>query len=157
MSDLELVPDLKNWRDVNNSSFSIGDWIGVYATPELMVGFASIFWPEFIVVDGCIFLKDSYCKETFETWMESMNGDLEEVQGVMNHTHIYDLFQGEKGKTLNIQQVSYLSKILLSAWSAKIKQDFPDLSVEVQICDYDENDVENSIVGTSVAFWAKQE
>ena len=151
IDELDLIPDLKGWKDQNEESFTIADWVLFHATPELMVGFSSIFWPEFIEVDGCVFLKDGYDQDNIDAWAESTKGDMVAVQKVVNHQHIYDLFQNDSVEKLNIQQVKYLSDLLVDMWSAKLKRDFPQLDIDVQVCDFDEEDV----IATSVSFWTK--
>ena len=91
MKDTDLVPELMEWKECNDDSFSIEDWIAFQATPELMIGFASILWPEFIEINGGVFLKDGYSEDSFNNWLNHSKGNLRSVQSVMNHRHAFSL------------------------------------------------------------------
>lgn len=152
MKDTDLVPELMEWKKCNDDSFSIEDWIAFQATPELMIGFASILWPEFIEINGGVFLKDGYSEDSFNNWFNHSEGNLISVQSVMNHCHVRDIFQNEKNTKPSIVQVEYLGKLLVDIWGTKLRRDFPHLNVEIELCDFDGEDE----VSPSVSFWVQQ-
>lgn len=152
MKDTDLVPELKEWKKRNGDSFSIEEWISFQATPGLMIGFASIFWPKFIEINKGVFLKDGYSEDCFNGWFNQTEGNIGAVQGVMNHRHIGDMFQSEKRCNLSIIQVEYLGRLLVEMWGTKLRKDFPHLNFEIELCDFDGKDV----VSPSVSFWVKE-
>ena len=58
----------------------------------LAYGFASLFWPDFVEVDGALILAEMYTEEGFQNWYSHFNGDLTAIEKMINHVHLEDLF-----------------------------------------------------------------
>ena len=111
-----LIPELSSWND--GAGISISSWIGCVGRFDHAVGYASIFWPDFVFYDGCILLRTPSA-ENFQNWMQTLNGDRAELEGMLNHRHITDLFfQSEFKPTKEI--VLHLGRLLKEMWTAKL-------------------------------------
>lgn len=50
----QLIPELSQWN--NGAGIDVATWIGCVGRYDHAIGYASIFWPEFVMHDGCILL-----------------------------------------------------------------------------------------------------
>ena len=137
--DEKLIPDLINWRKKNGASFSIDDWTSCNGNISLAICYSNLFWPEFEVYDGCVILKSNFGKENFESWKTAdYIKHYVQIEYVLNHIHILDLFSFEQREEPNIEQIRYLGAKLCEIYTAKLKLDFPDLEF-VMASNFDED------------------
>jgi hypothetical protein len=71
---------------------SLLDYVGFVATPDLLFGFAALFWPDLVVHDGLRFLASGFSSEVYDQWRAAGRNPLE-TQRVMNHVHVATLLQ----------------------------------------------------------------
>jgi hypothetical protein len=71
--DPSLLPDLSGWQ--SSRPPSLREYLSIRGDYELAVAFATLFWPEFVEVDGCVLLGDNLGKTTFEEWSDAFEGD----------------------------------------------------------------------------------
>ena len=131
MKDEQLIPEIKDWKE-NNKNFSIEDWINCNGNASLAIGYLSVFWPNFKTHDNCTFIESHFSSETFTHW--KTNGELEnygQLENLINHIHILDIFHLEEGNNLNKEQVLFLGSKLREMLEAKLKMDFPNKSFTV--------------------------
>ena len=117
----DLIPELKAWND--GKGITAKDWISAVGSIQHAIGYAIIFWPEFITHDGCIFRADSFNTRNYQKFLIQTAFDKSKVEAVMNHLHILDLFATEN---VTENQVIFLGQILRDMWKAKLAQDFPE-------------------------------
>ena len=130
--DTGLIPELVDWRKENGEAFSILDWITANGDVQLAIGYTKVFWPDFIEYDGCIFFKDHFSIENYESWVQAESiKNYGQVERVINHFHILDLFSLDKQKVITYPQVKYLGGILQSIYGNKLRADFPKRKFEV--------------------------
>ena len=124
----ELVPEAREFEWIDNLT-AIG-WL--YHTGSLgnAIAYAELFWPLFIEHDGCILLSRRFDPDNYREWMTYTRGDRRAVEGVINHTHILDLFMNREPKPTR-EQVVHLGRVLRETWQAKVDRDFPGRGVEV--------------------------
>ena len=93
----KLIPEIKDWRASNGQKFDIEDWIAIEGNIKLAIGYTSIFWPDFVDHDGCVFLKSHFSLDNYNQWEKA--DDVEnyaQIEYVFNQIHILDLFADEK-------------------------------------------------------------
>lgn len=129
------------------------DWIVDEGNMKLAIGYSTIFWPEFLVHDDCVFLKSHFSLSNFNNWKEtSYIENYSQIEYVINHTHILDLFTSDKQDDITLDQIKYLGHILKEVYETKLKVQFPDRKFVVQF--NGDEDCE-SLIHYEVAFYQK--
>jgi hypothetical protein len=101
------------------------------ATPDLIVAMAKFFYPDFIVYEECIFFQHhSFDVANFNEWKKVLKGDLTQVELVMNHVHIDDLFRNFE-KLLSDQNLFYIGNVLFNTWKTALNVSFPERKIKV--------------------------
>lgn len=91
--DLHLLSDFNSWNEGQpQDRISIFDYLCFNATPDLLFGFAALFFCELIKVEGHWFIQSRFDHESYERW-KNKGLDVVEIQRVMNHIHIRSLLQ----------------------------------------------------------------
>lgn len=125
-----LIPELKAWN--NGHGIDHETWVTIEGRVEFALAYTSIFWPEFILFNGCIFIQEIN-DQIFEAWYKNSNGNLKSIEATINHRHLKDLFGSDASK----EQYLYLGKIIKSMWETKIITQFPNRHITI---DFDEVD-----------------
>ena len=130
--DEKLIPDLRTWRDLNREEFSISDWTSIEGNITLAIGYSCLFWPDFIEYDDCVFLKDTFSVENFKDWTKTEYVvHFAQIESVINHIHILDLFTSEKQDEITYEQIKYLGNKIREIYEVKLISNFPDRKFEV--------------------------
>lgn len=67
-------------------------WVGCEGNFRLAVGYAAIFWPQFVAFEGYI-LRADFSVDSLRGFEAQQKGDRASVEAVMNHLHIADIQQ----------------------------------------------------------------
>ena len=124
-----LIPELAGWDD--GAGITLRSWISGVGRFDHALGYASIFWPDFVQHEGCI-LRETPDDANFQEWMRTMAGDITRVEAMMNHLHVLDLFNDSEyqpGRPLLLR----LGQILKSMWSCKLAHDFPSVNFAIEL------------------------
>ena len=126
----DLIPEMKEWND--GRGIHVGDWLACYGNYELTVAYTSLFWPEFVIHDDCVFSAPftEQHKESYKGFMKQTDGHKSSVEAVMNHQHILDLFPNVEAEPTR-DQVLHIGRILRQMWQKKLNSDFPDREITV--------------------------
>ena len=125
----KLIPEIKDWQKHNGDKFDVEDWIAIEGNIKLAIGYSSIFWPDFIEHENCVFLKSHFSIANYNEWK---NVDyieyFSQIEYVLNHIHILDLFAEEQGKQSEISkdQIIYLGIVLREIYETKLRTQFKD-------------------------------
>lgn len=131
-----LVPELKDWKKENGEKFDLQDWIACEGNIRLAIGYSVIFWPAFIEFNDCVFIKSNFSIDNYEEWTKSDSVEnYKQIEGIINHIHILDLFAWEKQEDINYDQVIYLGNILKNIYYLKLRADFPERQIMVTFND----------------------
>ena len=125
--EARLVPEIKEWN--GGDGIDLYGWISCIGTYEFAIGYSQLFWPKFILYDGCL-LRDGFDEENYREWVAQMNGDKRSVESMMNHVHLASLLPSTEDSPTE-EQLIYLGRTLKEMWQAKINLEFPDLKVVV--------------------------
>ncbi len=129
-NDLDLVPDARLWND--GRGVDLASWIDMMGSYELAVGYSSIFWPEFVVIDDYV-LRQGSTEPNLRDW-EQTGRSQRAIEAVINHIHIADI---HGHATASEAQLRHLGRTLQSIYRLKLAADFPDRSFEVHFNDED--------------------
>ena len=107
------------------------DCVGLLFDVQQAAALLSLFWPEFVVRDGLVFLKQMNPK-SFSTGV--LNGlNTVQAQRSANHVYVFDSLSNRDGVGSEI--FSFVGDALAQAWQAKVDREFPELKVTVNIFD----------------------
>jgi hypothetical protein len=154
--DTTILPIYQEYVKLN-PGLTLWNYLGMRADYDLAAAFTSLFWPDFIEVDGCILLNESHSPANFEQWKEHFQGDRRSIEQMLNHTHMYDLFMNSE-TVLNRPTDSlyspalyeYLAQTLVVCWKHALQETFPDKKFAFSYAtDPDE-------YGPTISFWQEE-
>jgi hypothetical protein len=122
----KLIPELSAWN--SGAGIDVGSWLSCSGSLELAIAFSTLFWPRFVLFDGCV-LFEGFSTGSFDGFMRQTNPNRAGVESVMNHHHLMDLFSHAAGAVVaepSCEQLEYLGSVLRDAWETKVSRDFPD-------------------------------
>lgn len=122
----ELIPKLKEHWSTDN----IDQWISLEGNFDHLVGYARLFWPDFLEHEDCVFRRDHFTEANFLGFMKQTNGDKTAVEVVMNHEHVLDIFPNADPKP-SCKMVLYVGRMMKEIWQAKLNRDFPNRKILV--------------------------
>jgi hypothetical protein len=128
--DTSLLPVYQKYKKENEAwipDFDMWSYLNLRGDFDLAAAFTKLFWPDFVEVDGCVLLQRSYSPATFAQWMEKLGGDRREVESVMNHVHISDLFLNPSRDVEYSEALfEFLAHALMRGWKSALRDAFPD-------------------------------
>jgi hypothetical protein len=140
------LPQAAAWRTRFGSSAGLFDFVGrhVSLTEALAVG--QLLWPPFVVERGCVLLSERYQTDQFEQWWDRLAGDISAIEEVMNHLHIWDLFEQDDDDGL-VDAYVEMAELIAATWRCALQESFPDRSFAVSV---DEDDYGPTVTFRSV-------
>jgi hypothetical protein len=105
---------------------------------------AGLFWPKFVKIKGCIFLKRNFQGEN-----PGRNLDVSypvQTESDSSHTHILDYFAHKAGlrrepffdsKHPDFKKAYEIGRTLCHLWASKLKQDFPKDDFRIYLHGFD--------------------
>jgi hypothetical protein len=142
------LPQLQAWRDRwQRPNFGVWDFLDYHADVELAAAFASLFWPEFVEVDGFVLLAARYTPESLEEWRAAYPADRRAVESVLNEVHVYDLFSRRSSEGVPLAVHEYVGQVLRRTWSCALEAAFPDRRFELSYR------TEPHAYGPTLTFW----
>lgn len=133
--DTDLIPEISEYKRLNGENFCIERWLSCNTTAELMIGYTTLFYPEFEeYLGGVFFTGIETIKKRYNPVSGVDNDKLIGLQKFYNHRHILDYFAGsDSHATITPIQVEFIGKMLCKIWGMKLKQDFPHLNTHVEL------------------------
>ena len=130
------MPVFEEWKKCNpNTHFGLFDFLGSILQGEnneledLLVATAQMIWPEFVLEDGHVFVKDLF---SLAKYIE-LNKE--------RHNPEYWMNLLLTGNYVNaIDDAIELSKLIKESWEAKLKQQFPDRVFAFELFNDEEGD-----------------
>lgn len=139
MKKMPELLDFGKWKEKNAPTFSLLDYIyGTMETkavsPDIYVAFAQMYWPDFVEIDGLVFLAANYdakylselkdqgvARNRIEYWM-----NLVCLDGIIEMPSV------EKPDEF-IGHTQYVASKLKEMWTAKVQQFSNDRTFQVAI------------------------
>lgn len=140
--------ELAAWN--NGSGIDLESWVGCEGRFALAVGYASIFWPEFVEFDGYV-LRKGFSEPTLRGFEAQEGSNRRGVEWIMNHIHL-DGIQHFGCKDISKDKLLLLGNVLKEIYEAKLRWQFPDrqMVVEFHVPEDDEE-----LAKYQIAFWQK--
>ena len=141
--------ELQAWN--NGKGIDLESWAGCEGRFALAVGYASIFWREFVEFDGYI-LPKGFHEETLRGFESQQGSSRKSVEAVMNHLHIADVQYGGCAD-ISPDKLLLLGNVLRDMWEAKLHWQFPGRPCVVT---FEIPDDESDLYGYQLFFWQKK-
>lgn len=141
-----MKDELAAWN--NGKGIDLESWVGCEGNFHLAVGYASIFWPKFVVFENYI-LRDGFSVESLRGFESQQGSTPKTVEWVMNHLHIADI-QHYSCPDISRDKLIVLGNIFKEIYEAKLKQDFPDKPCTVEFYQPDDPD---DLIEYQMSFW----
>ncbi|PRX49391.1 tetratricopeptide repeat protein [Prauserella shujinwangii] len=131
--DPMTLPEAAAWRRSHEPPPSLQDYVAEQVSVSKAVSVSTLIVPTFILNRGCILVRMLFEEESFFVWWKQLNGNKQEIEKMINHLHLWDLFdvqsdQEEQALWVLVEQMSI-------GWHAKASKDFPDRDFRVLITD----------------------
>lgn len=151
--DTDLIPEISEYKNLNGEDFCIERWLSCNTTAELLIGYTTLFYPEFEeYLGGVFFAGIDEVKKRFNPKGDFDRQSFENIQRLYNHRHILDLFAGsDSHATITPIQVEFIARMLCEIWAMKLKHDFPHLDTHVQVYDLGSEYLDE----VQITFWAE--
>jgi len=133
----KLIPGLQKWN--NGAGIDPASWINCYARYDMAMGYAMLFWPDFVLYEDCVFIQQPD-PQSYASWMKSCNGDKTQVEGTINHRHITDMFLNSEVQPTK-EMVIHIGRLLKDMWSCRLKRDFPERNIQIEFFEDDSDNL----------------
>ena len=124
-----MKAELAAWN--SGAGIDLESWVGCEGNFRLAVGYASIFWPSFVEVDGFI-LREGYSPEALRGFRQREGADRAGVESVMNHWHL-DGIQYVGCPDATPDKLLHLGRTLEQIYTAKLQWQFPERPCRVSL------------------------
>jgi hypothetical protein len=139
------LSDYQKWKNANDGkNFSLYDYIHCVAIEKKIpidfnIALLKLFYPEFIVIENHVFLKEEYDESEYLRLIEQ-NLPKKEVEYWMNLLNINSLFYSEEIEAENDSLYIDTCEVMANLWSQKLHKDFPEKQFYVG-CLKDDNEM----------------
>ena len=116
-----MKSELAAWN--GGKGIDLETWVNCSGNFRLAVGYATIFWPEFVDFEGYI-LRKGFSEKSLRGFEAQTKGDRRSVETVMNHLHIADI-QHVGCPDLTRDKVLRLGTTLKEIYEVKLAWLFP--------------------------------
>lgn len=141
-----MKAELAAWN--NGAGIDLESWIGCEGRFSLAVGYASIFWPAFTLIEGYI-LPQGVSEGSLRSW-EQGGRSRQSIECLINHVHIADIHYG--GEDISIDKLLVIGNVLKEIYEAKLQWQFPDRPCTVEL--FIPNDPDD-LTEYQLSFWQK--
>jgi hypothetical protein len=156
--DESILPVYQWYRSPEgNEELTIWNYINMRADLDLAVAFSKLFWPDFVEIDGCVFLKQQFSLASYERWKAALKGNRKSLEITMNSVRMFDLFMNSDLvlESQNINQSiphdstlqEFLGQVLAKCWKYALQDLFPEKNFVVRY------DPDPTYVGPIVVFY----
>ena len=138
---LERLRELYANRDTTN--FGVMDLLHAVGSPLEALMYARLFWPEFVEMEGMVFLKetveDEDDRQRFWEAYETHRRDRRRTEESLNLIEVTRLF-GARGNESSPAEDRCLADRLATMWRARLATIYPDRSFVVDVVQVDPSD-----------------
>ena len=134
----------------NGAGLDLETWVRSQGSFSLAVGYACIFWPEFVEFEGYI-LRKGFSETSLRGFEKHKGSTRQSVEWVMNHLHIAEL-QYAGRDDVSQDKIFLLGNVLKEIYQAKLRWQFPDRPC---IVEFDMPDDPEDLTGYQISIWQK--
>jgi len=137
------TPDIARYFVDDDATFTIAatDLLGQYGDMRYALLYSKIFFPEFVEVDGSIFLKvdeDDKRAELFSVRRKTSTMPLAQSEASFNSEEVGYLFRRDHQISSDAIEIK-LAHIIADAWRDRLSRLYPSRTFSVSVLDPDES------------------
>jgi hypothetical protein len=121
------------WRESYGGSPGLLDFVGVRVGLAGALAVAKILRPDLVEVRGCVLLRERFNESTFDDWWRQLDGAVPAIESVLNHVHLWDLFEVDAEDTLVEPALADLALAIASSWRCVLSDAYPDRHFHVEV------------------------
>ena len=130
----------------DGNGIDLESWIRWEGNFSRTVGYATIFWPEFVEFDGYV-LRKGFSEDSLRGFERQQAGNRKFVEWLMNHLHIIDIHYPANDASKD--KILLLGNVLKEIYQAKLQWQFPDRPCTV---DFSKPDDPEDLIGYQISF-----
>jgi len=130
----------ESWKSawMNKDELNELSYISNQCNPEDVLLSSKLFFPDFIVDGEGVFLENKYDIDVVRCWLEKFNGDLHATERMINHMHIYDVFDG-CSENVDDRVFEQLAAVIAFSWRLVLREKFSDRNFSVVVSNSDQD------------------
>ncbi len=137
--DDNIVSEYVEWKNANPKNFSWWNFVNIKSDLQTALGFAKLFYPDIIEIDGCFLLKDKYSEKIYIDWKINCNNNKTSIEKMMNLYEVGDFFHINRNYDENEDaQIIALGNVLKHLWLLSFKERFPNKKINVEVFQEDD-------------------
>src|SRR4051812_441267 len=132
--DASLLPIYQEYRAVEgNEDISLWTYVNMRADLDLAIAFSKLYWPDFVEIEGYVFLAETYNHTLFQLWKHDPKIERHEIEAFCNTVRIRDRFLNSseilERPTSNLFSdalLDYFAQVLMKCWRHALTEVFPE-------------------------------
>ncbi|MBK5374406.1 hypothetical protein JFT81_07145 [Pseudomonas sp. TH43] len=137
VTDTQAYGSWKNqWS--SQESLDVHSYIFDQCRPDHVLLFSKMFFPDFVVAKGGVFLERNFSNEVFDRCFVLASGDLPKTEQLLNVVRIYDVF-GQGASDVSDDVFLQLCNVIGFAWRMVLKEKFPEKVFCVEVSNSEQN------------------
>lgn len=129
MNILNYFSDFLNWKS-KNETFSIFDYLSIKLTPEQLLLASQLFFPELVIIDGCVFITESQQYKFLEQAKNTCK-DETSLEKYVNCVFLECMFTCNTDN--DTKRIQALAEIIKNIWEIYFKKIYPELNMVTEI------------------------
>lgn len=144
MDDEELLSRLRERYSGNNTkNYNVLDFIGGFGSPFEALIYSRLFWPEFIEIDGMVFLKETIespdDRERLSAAFEKCDRNPRATEKSFNLVEVPSTLFGPRVGETTEREDRLLAERLVEMWRARLETVFPGRPFIVRLVEPEES------------------
>jgi len=136
-----MTPAYQIWcKSMPADQCDVLSYTSYLARVDQFICYIDIMWPEFIEKEGLI-LRSTSIPEDWDSFVQQAkdaNWSERDVEYIINHLHITDLFINDPDRDgIDSEVYRFLADLVTHFWTYRLKELFPEKQFEVGIADRD--------------------
>lgn len=127
------IPEISSWTKEDGTYISLRNFVSIHINAVEAIAFIGFIWPKFITIRGCTLILERYNAEVFEEWWVNLEGNVSYIERIINHTHIFSIFDEENKSDIIKEGLSDMTETLGKIWRCALYNSFPEKSFTVDI------------------------
>ncbi|WP_085690327.1 MULTISPECIES: hypothetical protein [unclassified Pseudomonas] len=126
----------KQWS--SQEGLDVYSYIFDQCQPEHILLFSKMFFPDFVVNEGGVFLARNFSAEVFDSCLGLASGDLSKTEKLLNVVRVYDVF-GQVVDNVPDDVFVQLCNVIGFAWHMVLKEKFSERVFCVEVSNSEQN------------------
>lgn len=128
----ESLKRFADYRRLNDGRPRLWSIIENDADASQLAAYASLFWPAFIEVKGCVLLAAHYYEDAFQGWWEKLNGDRQRIELMINNLEVGYLC-AQRELEFDPRVETAIANSLAGCWRAALEDWYPKRIFDVKV------------------------